>query len=148
MQGTQVDDARFPGSSGEFSSGVEDFWAKAETDVAGHSDPGPTRSRMMGQVELPQRPRDTQWPLEDPEAPGAVTADEEQNGRPELPRRRRQQNLAPQLAQEDPYGAAPASTTPIADVDLEKSAERTRRGLAAFQQGAREARRGDSALES
>jgi signal transduction histidine kinase len=149
LQGAAADDARFPGSSaGEFSSGVEDFWAKAETDVAGHSDPGPTRSRMIGQVELPQRPRDTQWPVEDPEAPGAVTTHEEPKDRPELPRRRRQQNLAPQLAQEDPYAAAPAPTAPIADVDVERSAERTRKGLAAFQQGAREARRGDSALES
>ncbi|MEO6762068.1 MAG: nitrate- and nitrite sensing domain-containing protein [Umezawaea sp.] len=148
LPGAQADDARFPSSSGAFSSGVEDFWAKAETDVAGHSDPGPTRSRMMGQVDVPQRPRDTQWPVDDPEAPGAVTADDEPNDKPELPRRRRQQNLAPQLAQEDPYASAPTSTAPIADADMERSAERTRKGLAAFQQGAREARRNDSALES
>ncbi|WNV88837.1 nitrate- and nitrite sensing domain-containing protein [Umezawaea sp. Da 62-37] len=149
-----AEDARFPGATSDFSSGVDDFWAKAETDVAGHPDPGPTRSRMIGQVELPSRPKDTQWPVDDPEATGVVNLDEVAGGdrpvpndRPELPRRRRQQNLAPQLAQDDPYATAPPPA-PLAEADMERSAERTRKGLSAFQQGAREARRGDNALES
>ncbi len=54
-------------------------------------------------------------------------------GKPALPRRKRRQNLAPQLmdAEEMPH-AEPATG--------ERSAERTRDGLAAFQRGTRDAR--------
>jgi signal transduction histidine kinase len=142
-QGDLSEDARFPGAAGEFSSGVEDFWAKAETDVAGDSRPAP-RSSVIAQVELPQRPREAQWPVDDPEAPETVQIEmESPRDRPELPRRRRQQNLAPQLAT-DEHLTAPA---PIAEAEIERSAERTRQGLAAFQKGAREARRSDNDLE-
>jgi len=133
--------ARFPSAPSEFSSGVEDFWAKAETDVAGNPPPAP-RSPVIAQVELPQRPREAQWPVDDPEAPNTVQM-ESTHDRPELPRRRRQQNLAPQLAT-DEHLVAPA---PIADAEIERSAERTRQGLAAFQKGALEARRSDTDLE-
>ena len=140
-QGDLEGDARFPEPAGQFSSGVDDFWAKAETDVAG--DPhAASRSSVIGNVELPRRPREAQWPVDDPEAPDTVQADVPKD-RPDLPRRRRQQNLAPQLANDDHYIAP----EPIAEVDVERSAERTRQGLAAFQQGAREARRNDNALE-
>jgi hypothetical protein len=140
-QGDLEGDARFPEPAGQFSSGVDDFWAKAETDVAGDPHAAP-RSSVIGNVELPQRPREAQWPVDDPEAPDTVQADAPKD-RPELPRRRRQQNLAPQLANDEHYIAP----EPIAEADVERSAERTRQGLAAFQQGAREARRNDNALE-
>lgn len=142
-QGDLTEEARFPGGSVEFSSGVEDFWAKAETDVAGDTSAAP-RSSVIAQVELPQRPREAQWPLDDPEAPETVQMEiESPRDRPELPRRRRQQNLAPQLATDDHLAPPP----PIAEAEIERSAERTRQGLAAFQKGAREARRSDNDLE-
>jgi hypothetical protein len=74
----------------------------------------------------------------------AVTAtdasvDEEQpvvaptDGKPPLPRRKKRQNLAPQLMQ-------PEEAPPAEPVTGERSAERTRDGLAAFQRGTRDAR--------
>lgn len=136
-QAESVSNSRFPNPAGEHSSGVEDFWARAETDLAGH--PDATRT-VNGEILLPERTRETEWPIHDPEAPDvAPRADD----RPVLPRRRRQQNLAPQLANEEPL-AAPA---PLSELEVERSAERTRDGLSAFQQGARDARRSDNALE-
>jgi signal transduction histidine kinase len=140
-KGNLGEDARFPGAPSEFSSGVEDFWAKAETDVAGDPRTAP-RSSVIAQVALPPRAREAQWPVDDPEAPDTVQMDPTRD-RPELPRRRRQQNLAPQLAT-DEHLVTPA---PIAEAEIERSAERTRQGLAAFQKGAREARRSDNDLE-
>ncbi|GLZ33463.1 histidine kinase [Lentzea sp. NBRC 105346] len=58
------------------------------------------------------------------------------NEKPALPRRRKQQNLAPQLANED----QPQQADPVPDLITDQSAERTRRGLTAFQQGTRDAR--------
>jgi signal transduction histidine kinase len=56
------------------------------------------------------------------------------DGKTPLPRRKKRQNLAPQLMQsaEEPQHAEPATG--------ERSAERTRDGLAAFQRGTRDAR--------
>ncbi|WP_106188904.1 sensor histidine kinase [Umezawaea tangerina] len=142
-QGDLSGEARFPGAPGESSSGVEDFWAKAETEIAGDSHAA-QRSPVIAQVELPRRSREAQWPVDDPEAPETVQMKMDlPRSRPELPRRRRQQNLAPQLATDD-HLIAPE---PIAEAEIERSAERTRQGLAAFQKGAREARRGDNDLE-
>ncbi|MET9226513.1 nitrate- and nitrite sensing domain-containing protein [Lentzea sp. NPDC003310] len=57
-----------------------------------------------------------------------------QDGKTPLPRRKRRQNLAPQLMQpsEEPHHAEP--------VTGDRSAERTRDGFAAFQRGTRDAR--------
>lgn len=63
--------------------------------------------------------------------------------RPALPRRRRQQHLAPQLRNEpltDPE-------KPAVEPDPEDFAERTRSRLSAFQRGTREARRAEDPLE-
>ena len=81
-----------------------------------------------------------------PVAPAAVSAAEAsveeptpaappaQDGKAPLPRRKKRQNLAPQLMQssEEPPHAEP--------VNGERSAERTRDGFAAFQRGTRDAR--------
>ncbi|ANZ39171.1 histidine kinase [Lentzea guizhouensis] len=55
------------------------------------------------------------------------------DGKPPLPRRRKRQSLAPQLMQSD-------DVTHAEPVTGERSAERTRDGLAAFQRGTRDAR--------
>lgn len=136
-QAEPVSNARFPKPSGDFSSGVEDFWARAETDIAG--DPEATR-QVSGEILLPERTKATEWPVHDPEAPDIAA---KRDDRPELPRRRRQQSLAPQLATDEHLAALP----PLGELEVERSAERTRDGLSAFQQGAREARRTDNALE-
>ena len=135
-QAEPVSNARFPHPAREFSSGVEDFWARAETDIAGHSE---TTGPVSGDILLPERTRETEWPVHDPEAPDIAVRDD----RPELPRRRRQQNLAPQLATEEPF----TTPAPLAEFEIERSAERTRDGLSAFQRGARDARGTDNALE-
>ncbi|GAB2867994.1 ATP-binding protein [Lentzea nigeriaca] len=56
-----------------------------------------------------------------------------QDGKPALPRRKKRQNLAPQLIQ-------PGELPHAEPVTGERSAERTRDGLAAFQRGTRDAR--------
>ena len=97
-----------------FSSGVDGFWAETG------GDPRPDRP-MTGQ--LPTSPPAKRDSGED------VRAD-----RPSLPRRQRQQNLAPQLRDEiTPWDAAP-------DPDSEPSAEQVRDTMSAFQRGTREAR--------
>jgi hypothetical protein len=67
-------------------------------------------------------------PADEPATP-APTSD----GKPPLPRRKKRQNLAPQLMQSDDVSHAEPMTG-------ERSAERTRDGLAAFQRGTRDAR--------
>ncbi|SFP01339.1 Signal transduction histidine kinase [Amycolatopsis arida] len=57
-------------------------------------------------------------------------------GRPPLPRRRRQQNLVPQLREDDP-------TAEQTDVPMSDSPEQARHRLAAFQRGTRQARESD-----
>jgi signal transduction histidine kinase len=159
-QAEPSEDARFPGLSSELGG----FWAQAEADADKDSQPEderltreipmpqlsrepdkPHRPRDVAHPQRPhdgesyQRPRETQWPAEDPE-----TAGRSGDGRPQLPRRRRQQNLAPQLAN-DEFVPQPTSVDPVKDV--EQSAERSRTGLSAFQQGTRDARRTDRTLE-
>ncbi|WP_245778167.1 sensor histidine kinase [Lentzea xinjiangensis] len=79
-----------------------------------------------------------------PPAPAAVPAPEASvdeptpaapppDGKAPLPRRKKRQNLAPQLARPE----EPAHTEPVS---RDRSAERTRDGLAAFQRGTRDAR--------
>ncbi|TWP51987.1 sensor histidine kinase [Lentzea tibetensis] len=60
-------------------------------------------------------------------------------GKPPLPRRQRQQNLAPQLMDEDYSREAEQGPA----LQSEQSAERTREGLSAFQRGTLDARRTD-----
>ncbi|MFD7654710.1 nitrate- and nitrite sensing domain-containing protein [Actinosynnema sp. NPDC059797] len=151
-----VRDAGFPDTSRD----LEGFWAQAEAAAnAGATtnnnhvntappapDPLPEVERMSGgldlsqrsgELELPQRNRAEAWPDAEPK-PTAGAA-----GRPELPRRRRQQNLAPQLVRNDFH----PSPEPLAEVDPEKSADRVRKGLSAFQRGTRDARRTGEDLE-
>ncbi|HEV7909475.1 MAG TPA: nitrate- and nitrite sensing domain-containing protein [Pseudonocardiaceae bacterium] len=148
-QGEATDEAAtFPEPAGtsQFTSGLDDFWAQVESAQAEPAqaefgtplDPEPTDTRVSGQFELPKRTREVDWPIHDPESTGG-----QGDQRPQLPRRRKQQNLAPQLATDE--FVVPAEPAP--EHDLEKSAERTRRGLSAFQAGTREARRTDGAGE-
>ena len=117
---------------------------------------------------------EAQWPLEDeeaPEPPHRVAVDEngagpsphraelpshdehhpsgpERNGnggRPALPRRQRQQNLAPQL-RGDPL--LPDWSDAEDQVEEEGSAERVRDTMSAFQRGTRQAREADPGVES
>jgi signal transduction histidine kinase len=136
-----VRDARFPDSSRD----LEGFWAQAEAAVT--EDPLPEVERLSGgldlsqrsgELELPQRKRATsEWPAADSESTNG-SAD-----RPELPRRRRQQNLAPQLVRNDFH----PSPEPLVEVDPEQSADKVRKGLSAFQRGTRDARRTPDDLE-
>ncbi|MEU3273909.1 nitrate- and nitrite sensing domain-containing protein [Saccharomonospora sp. NPDC006951] len=80
-----------------------------------------------------------------PQAPAPQTARQDQfepmsQGRPALPRRRRQQNLAPQLmesGEQEPQQAEEAVATP----------EQARSRLSAFQRGTRQARQQDSVAD-
>jgi len=60
------------------------------------------------------------------------------DGRPALPRRRRQASLAPQLADES--GSYGEHSMPVDDVDAERSAEQARNRMMAFQRGTRDGR--------
>ncbi|MFC6088748.1 nitrate- and nitrite sensing domain-containing protein [Saccharothrix lopnurensis] len=148
-----VRDAGFPDTSRD----LEGFWAQAEAaanagaPVNNHTpnatttaDPLPEVERMSGgldlsqrsgELELPQRKRVEEWPGTEPDPSAGGTGGV---GRPELPRRRRQQNLAPQLVRNDFH----PSPEPLAEVDPEKS-DRVRKGLSAFQRGTRDARRSE-----
>jgi signal transduction histidine kinase len=110
----------------------------------------------------------TQWPVEDEELPGHLVAAEENGaglspyradlpshdehppatngngGRPSLPRRQRQQNLAPQLREEP---VLPDWSDAVAP-DEEGSAERVRDTMSAFQRGTRQARDAEPGGES
>ncbi|MEU7477713.1 nitrate- and nitrite sensing domain-containing protein [Lentzea sp. NPDC042327] len=66
-------------------------------------------------------------------APQLGTPEPAPDGKPALPRRKKRQNLAPQLVQ-------PGEVPHAEPVTGERSAERTRDGLAAFQRGTRDAR--------
>ncbi|MEU4805857.1 nitrate- and nitrite sensing domain-containing protein [Actinosynnema sp. NPDC023587] len=161
-----VRDARFPDTSRD----LEGFWAQAEAAANQNSLPADDRlidrpedrpgdrpngrpasrpkerpadradddadlPQHSGDLHLPQRKRTTDWPADDP---AAGVGD-----RPELPRRRRQQNLAPQLVRNDFH----PTPEPLAEGDVEQSAERVREDLSAFQRGTKDARRSDDALE-
>ena len=93
-----------------YSSGVDSFWADA-------GDPRQDRP-ITGQLPTP----------------GPENGHE--NGRPLLPRRQRQQNLAPQLRDE----SVPQTWDEDPDPTAEPSAEEVRDTMSAFQRGTREAR--------
>ncbi|MEU5691711.1 nitrate- and nitrite sensing domain-containing protein [Actinosynnema sp. NPDC020468] len=164
-----VHEARFPDTSRE----LEGFWAQAEAaanqGVNGHH-PAAPEERLSGGLDLPPvRGGGLDVPLGDPDLPQhsgdlalpqrkrtpppepvakpAKAAKATKAGtsadRPELPRRRRQQNLAPQLVRND-FQPSPESP---AEVDPEQSAEKARKGLSAFQRGTRDARRTSDDLE-
>ncbi|MGX7828327.1 sensor histidine kinase [Actinokineospora sp. 24-640] len=115
---------------------------------------------------------EAQWPLVDDEVPGShqtaaengagpsqhradhTSQDEREaqtsgrngnGGRPELPRRQRQQNLAPQLREEP---LLPDWTDVPGLDDDEDTAERVRDTMSAFQRGTRQARKADPGVES
>ncbi|RZS33954.1 signal transduction histidine kinase [Herbihabitans rhizosphaerae] len=71
---------------------------------------------------------------------GGGDAQRAEDGRPELPRRRRQANLAPQLASETELPVEQSQTQPDDDADGVSTAERARDRMAAFQRGTREGR--------
>jgi signal transduction histidine kinase len=96
-----------------FSSGVDGFWAEA-------GDPRQDRP-MTGQLPTPPPP--------EPVAGDAAA-------RPQLPRRQRQQNLAPQLRDENVAGPWEPDPEPVS----EPSPEEVRDTMSAFQRGTREAR--------
>jgi hypothetical protein len=121
------------------SSELNEFWAgggvgngrdsRRDTDLDSGSIVGvlPTQDHPAGP-----------WPDEDHRA-GDETR---QDTRPELPRRRRQQHLVPQLANDDHR-----PSDDFAEAHTEERAERTRDGMSAFQQGTRDARQADDAVE-
>ncbi|GAA3462831.1 sensor histidine kinase [Saccharothrix longispora] len=146
-----VRDARFPDNSRD----LEGFWAQAEAAANAEADPNPLPEveRLSGGLDLPQRSGtlDLSQRSGELDLPQRKRAPEERSanngepaaggtgpgGRPELPRRRRQQNLAPQLVRNDFH----PSPEPLTEVDPEQSAEKARKGLSAFQRGTRDARR-------
>ncbi|GGP66792.1 sensor histidine kinase [Saccharothrix coeruleofusca] len=139
-----VPEARFPEPSQ-----LEGFWAQAEAAANQQHDPQPEDERLSGgldltphsgSLELPQRTR-TGGDLA-AESPRPDAGDPA-GGKPELPRRRRQQHIAPQLVRNDFH----PTPEPLAEVDVEQAAERVRNGLSAFQRGTRNARRSDDAFE-
>ncbi|MCP2246534.1 Signal transduction histidine kinase [Lentzea aerocolonigenes] len=131
MQGDLVHDAR-PTESFQ----LDEFWAGTGK---GHAPVHPREPEISGRLELPREGHLTgEWPADDP-AEGDQTR---QDTRPELPRRRRQQHLVPQLANDD--------LRPVPDLTelhSEERAERTRDGMSAFQQGTRNARQADDVVE-
>ncbi|MFC5290349.1 nitrate- and nitrite sensing domain-containing protein [Actinokineospora guangxiensis] len=114
---------------------------------------------------------EAQWPVEDEELPAHRVAAEENGaglspyradlpsheehppkpatngngGRPSLPRRQRQQNLAPQLRGEP---LLPDWSDAVGPDDEEGSAERVRDTMSAFQRGTRQARDAEPGVES
>jgi signal transduction histidine kinase len=119
--------------------GLNEFWAGGgvgnvpDSRRAEDHDSG----SIVGVLPMPDR-QDDPWPADDLRE-GEATR---QDTRPELPRRRRQQHLVPQLANDD-HQPEPD----FAEVNTEERAERTRNGMSAFQQGTRTARQADDAVE-
>ena len=116
--------------SSESGSELDQFWAGASTQgevtVSGNDGTELSRAHTEG------------WPSETAAEGGEMRQDE----RPQLPRRRRQQHLVPQLANDD-VRPDPDFT----EFDAEERAERARTGLSAFQRGARDARVADPDFE-
>ncbi|PPK70837.1 nitrate- and nitrite sensing domain-containing protein [Actinokineospora auranticolor] len=119
--------------------GIDKIWSDADRDAE--------------QAAWPATDDEAPEPLPGPRVPEAAPADEvgeslgdAQNGqagtRPVLPRRKRQQNLAPQL-REEPRLVEWADSEP----DAEQTAERVRDTMSAFQRGTREARRSEDTGE-
>ncbi|WP_329793415.1 nitrate- and nitrite sensing domain-containing protein [Lentzea sp. DG1S-22] len=119
---------------------LNEFWSGRAVGNGG--DPGPEGDldSSSGHIELPREDRLAgAWPTDDP-AEGEKTT--RQDTRPELPRRRRQQHLVPQLANDD---LRPMPD--LAEFNPEERAERTRNGMSAFQRGTRDARQADDVVE-
>ena len=107
-------------SRGELAAALE----PGLPEPRGEAEPATRNGRRTSETAAPttQRP---EFPSVDPD------------GRPPLPKRRRQHNLVPQL-REDP-GEQPEEP----ERKVEHSPERTRGNMTAFQRGTRDARRGD-----
>ncbi|MFD5829171.1 nitrate- and nitrite sensing domain-containing protein [Lentzea sp. NPDC060358] len=118
---------------------LDEFWAEAGAGK-GRSPVQPREPEISGRLDLSQddgHPAGA-WPEGD-QAEGVETR---QDTRPELPRRRRQQHLVPQLATDE--------LRPMPDLDEmnnEDRAERTRDSMSAFQRGTRNARQTDDVVE-
>ncbi|WP_231114692.1 nitrate- and nitrite sensing domain-containing protein [Lentzea aerocolonigenes] len=96
---------------------------------------------IVGVLPAQDLPADP-WPAEDAPENARDGDDSRQDDRPELPRRRKQQHLVPQLANDDHR-----PDLDFAQTHSEERAERTRDGMSAFQQGTRDARQADDAVE-
>ncbi|MGW6444062.1 nitrate- and nitrite sensing domain-containing protein [Lentzea sp. NPDC055074] len=119
---------------------LDEFWAGRAVGNGRSPDPERDLDSNSGQIELPRDDRlGGTWPTDDPAEGEATTR---QNARPELPRRRRQQHLVPQLAN-DELRPMPE----LAEFNPEERAERTRDGMSAFQRGTRDARQADDVVE-
>ncbi|ACU36012.1 sensor histidine kinase [Actinosynnema mirum] len=137
----------FPDSSRE----LEGFWAQAE--AAANEDSRAAEGRLSGGLDLsshsgslepPRRTRpEPERERERPADTGRRRADA--GGRPELPRRRRQQHIAPQLLRTDLTPTSEPLSEGPAD---QQSADQVRKDFSAFQRGTRDARRRDEAPES
>ncbi|HUQ58459.1 nitrate- and nitrite sensing domain-containing protein [Lentzea sp.] len=118
---------------------LDEFWAGAGVGK-GHGAVQPREPEISGRLELPQDEghQAAAWPADD-QAEGVETR---KDTRPELPRRRRQQHLVPQLANDE---VRPMPD--LAEFNAEERAERTRDGMSAFQRGTRNARQADDVVE-
>ncbi|MDT7788622.1 MAG: hypothetical protein QOF58_7041 [Pseudonocardiales bacterium] len=128
-------DAR-PGSE------LNEFWAGGGVGNGHRSRPGVVTvdedsGSIVGVLPAQDHPAGP-WPAEDAQDGD----DSRQDDRPELPRRRKQQHLVPQLANDDHR-----PDLDFAEAHTEEQAERTRDGMSAFQQGTRDARQADDAVE-
>ncbi|WP_156758700.1 nitrate- and nitrite sensing domain-containing protein [Actinokineospora pegani] len=139
----EADDDAFDGAAENAPyRGIDKFWSDA----------------LGEQGTAAADPDAAQWPLTDEETPEAAASPVEngvgeshsQNGqrlapgeRPVLPRRKRQQNLAPQL-RDDPVIPDWESDVPRTG---ENTAERVRDTMSAFQRGTRDARRVEDSPE-
>ncbi len=129
------------------SSELNEFWAGGGVGNDHGSRPGlvtdrdPDSGSIVGVLPAQDHPAGP-WPAEDARDGDDSRQDSRQDSRPELPRRRKQQHLVPQLANDDLRPELDFS-----DAHTEERAERTRDGMSAFQQGTRDARRADDAVE-
>jgi signal transduction histidine kinase len=121
------------------SSELNEFWAGGGVgnDRGSREDTDPDSGSIVGVLPTQDHPAAPR-----PAENARDGDDTRQDTRPELPRRRRQQHLVPQLANND-LRQEPDFT----EVHTEERAERTRDGMSAFQQGTREARQADDAVE-
>ncbi|GAA4948863.1 hypothetical protein GCM10023224_36120 [Streptomonospora halophila] len=128
-----------PGAAGPARGGDGAAAPAATTAPAGQSgNGGAPANGAAGTGDAPTAPPPPPGGGADPEAPdpaGAPRADAD--GRPPLPKRRPQENLAPQL-HENPSASAFGSSQP-AEEGEDRSA-RLRRNMSAFQQGTRRGR--------
>jgi signal transduction histidine kinase len=121
------------------ASELDEFWAGGGVgnSPASRRDVDSDSGSIGGVLPREDHPA-AAWPAEDPGEGDRTRSD----ARPELPRRRRQQHLVPQLAN-DELRHGPE----FADVGNEERAERTRDGMSAFQRGTRDARQADDTVE-